>query len=129
MQNLKDNLTETLGFSSKQINELIQICEHYDKQIQAKQAFNVREFEILIEKKFDIHYQSIKALINDFFICQKCLYLVYAFEYLNISGERATITSAYEKLAKGIKEEQEMRAVIEEVIAKSPKFVNNGKWK
>ena len=66
MQNLKDSLTETLGFSSRQIDELIQICEHYDKQIQAKQAFNVREFEILIEKKFDIHYQSIKALINDF---------------------------------------------------------------
>lgn len=83
----------------------------------------------MIKKNFDIGYQSIKALINDFFICQKCLYLVYAFEYLNISGERASITNAYEKLAKGTKEQQKMRAIVEEVIAKSPKFVNKGKWR
>lgn len=127
MQNLKANLTETLRFSNEQINELIEICEKYDKQIQAKQAFNVVEFESVIKKKFDIGYQSIKALINDFFICQKCLYLVYAFEYLNISGERASITNAYEKLAKGTKEQRKMRAIVEEVIAKSPKFVNKGK--
>ena len=131
MKKLKDSLTQTLGFSSEKIDELIEICEQYDKQIQTKKAFNVTEFKNLVRGTMNMSYstaeQSIKAFMNDFFDCQKCLYLVYAFEYLNNGGKKATITSAYESLTQGTKEQQEMKDIIDELIEKSPKITNNSK--
>ena len=113
-----DGLAVEFNLSKQEFDELLEICDEFERQIDEQKTFHYYEFEGILKDKFGIDYQDIKTLISNFIEYGHFTHLAYVYQ-LSVPNPISWVIEKYKSFEKGDKWEQDLKKFIDEVIQNS----------